>query len=59
MAINKDRIVQIINNRGVPANQQLPPAMPGYAEDYEGYAYDPEGAKALLEEAGHGEGFAT
>jgi ABC-type transport system substrate-binding protein len=59
MAINKDRIVQIINNRGVPANQPLPPAMPGYAEDYEGYAYDPEGAKALLEEAGHGEGFAT
>ena len=29
MAINKDRVVQIINNRAVPANQPLPPAMPG------------------------------
>ncbi len=27
-AINKDRIVRIINNRAVPANQPLPPAMP-------------------------------
>jgi ABC-type transport system substrate-binding protein len=59
MAINKDRIVQIINNRGVPANQPLPPSMPGYADDYEGYAYDPEGAKALLEDSGHAEGFET
>ncbi len=30
MAINKDRIVRLINNRGVPATQALPPAMPGY-----------------------------
>ncbi len=29
-AINKDRIVRIINNRAVPANQPLPPSMPGY-----------------------------
>jgi ABC-type transport system substrate-binding protein len=59
MAINKDRIVQIINGRAVPANQPLPPTMPGFADDYEGYAYDPEGAKALLQEAGHGDGFTT
>jgi oligopeptide transport system substrate-binding protein len=59
MAINKDRIVQIINNRGVPANQPLPPTMPGYADDFEGYSYDPEGAKALLAEAGLGDGFET
>ena len=37
MAINKDRIVQIINNRAVPANQPLPPSMPGYDKDYKGY----------------------
>ncbi|MCB1885175.1 MAG: ABC transporter substrate-binding protein [Geminicoccaceae bacterium] len=51
-AINKDRIVRILNGRAVPANQPLPPAMPGYAKGYEGYAFDPEKAKALLKEAG-------
>lgn len=59
MAINKDRVVQIINGRAVPANQPLPPSMPGYTEGHEGYAYDPEGAKALLAEAGFADGFAT
>ncbi|MBX9453690.1 MAG: ABC transporter substrate-binding protein [Mesorhizobium sp.] len=59
MAINKDRILRIINGRAVAANQPLPPSMPGYAEDYEGYAYDPEAAKALLAEAGLGDGFET
>ena len=54
MAINKDRIVRIINGRAMPANQPLPPSMPGYATDYKGYAYDVEGAKKLLAEAGHG-----
>jgi ABC-type transport system substrate-binding protein len=52
MAINKDRVVRLINNRGVPATQALPPAMPGYNPDNKGYAYDPEGAKKLLAEAG-------
>ncbi|WP_048646969.1 ABC transporter substrate-binding protein [Nitratireductor soli] len=59
MAINKDRILRIINGRAVAANQPLPPSMPGYAKDYQGYAYDPEAAKALLAEAGLGDGFET
>jgi peptide/nickel transport system substrate-binding protein len=59
MAINKDRIVQMINNRAVPANQPLPPSMPGYDENYEGYAYDPEAARAMLAEAGFPDGFET
>jgi len=59
MAINKDRIVQIVNGRAVPANQPLPPAMPGYDPNYEGYAYDPDAAKALLAEAGFPDGFET
>jgi ABC-type transport system substrate-binding protein len=59
MAINKDRIVQIINGRAVPATQPLPPSMPGYTAGYAGYAYDVEGAKALLAEAGVADGFET
>ena len=58
-AINKERIIRIINGRAVPANQPLPPAMPGYDEAYEGYAYDPEKAKALLAEAGFADGIQT
>jgi ABC-type transport system substrate-binding protein len=59
MAINKERIVKIINNRAVPANQPLPPSMPGYDKNYKGYPYDPEGAKKLLKDAGFPNGFET
>ncbi len=59
MAINKDRIVRIINGRAAPANQPLPPSMPGYDVNYKGLAYDVDKAKALLGEAGFPEGFST
>ena len=59
MAINKDRIVQMINNRAIPANQPLPPSMPGYDKSFEGYKYDPEKAKEMLGEAGFPDGFET
>jgi ABC-type transport system substrate-binding protein len=59
MAINKDRIVRIINGRATPANQVLPPLMPGYDKSYKGYSYDPKKAKALLAEAGYKDGFST
>jgi peptide/nickel transport system substrate-binding protein len=59
MALNKERIVRLINNRGVAATQALPPAMPGYNPDNKGYSYDPEGAKKLLAEAGLPDGFET
>jgi ABC-type transport system substrate-binding protein len=59
MAINKDRIVRIVNGRAVPANQVLPPMMPGYDKSYKGYAYSVEKAKALLAEAGLKDGFST
>ena len=57
MAINKDRIVRIVNGRATPANQVLPPGMPGYDKAYKGYPYDVEGAKKLMEEAGLKDGF--
>ena len=59
MAINKERITQVINGRAVPATQPLPPSMPGYTDGYEGYAYDPEQAKEMLAEAGFADGFET
>ena len=58
-AINKERIAQIVNGRAVPANQPLPPSMPGYDTAYEGFGYDIEKAKQLLADAGFPEGFST
>jgi ABC-type transport system substrate-binding protein len=59
MAIDKHRIVQLVNGRGVVANQILPPLMPGYNASYKGYAYDPTAAKKLLAKAGYPNGFST
>jgi ABC-type transport system substrate-binding protein len=58
-AIDKERIIQLLNGRGTVANQILPPLMPGYDPSYQGYEYDPEKAKALLAEAGFPDGFET
>ena len=59
MAINKDRIVRIINGRATPASQVLPPLMPGYDAAYKGYPFDVAKAKALLADAGLKDGFET
>ena len=59
MAINKDRIIRIINGRAKPATQPLPPGLDGYAPDYKGYPYDVAGAKKLMADAGMADGFTT
>jgi peptide/nickel transport system substrate-binding protein/oligopeptide transport system substrate-binding protein len=58
-AIDKQRIVQLLNGRATVANQVLPPLMPGYDASYTGYDYDPDKAKQLLAEAGFPDGFET
>ena len=58
-AINKKRIVKLINGRATVADQILPPGMPGYDKDFVGIAYDPAHAKELLKEAGLADGFST
>jgi ABC-type transport system substrate-binding protein len=59
MAVNKERIIQLLNGVGKVAVGILPPLMPGYDPNVKGYAYDPEGAKKLLAEAGYPDGFDT
>ena len=56
-AIDKQRIVQLLNGRATVADQILPPLMPGYDDTYAGYEYNPDKATALLTEAGYAEGF--
>ena len=58
-AVNKERIVKIINNRAVPATQPLPPSMPGFDKSFTGYAHDPAKARELLRQAGLEKGFKT
>lgn len=55
-AINKEALLKLINDRGVVANQILPPNMPGYQENPAGYKYDLNKAKQLMAEAGYPKG---
>jgi len=59
MAIDKQRLLELIDGRGVVATTILPPDMPGYDAATPSYPLDPAAARARLEAAGLGQGFAT
>ncbi len=58
-AVNKERIIKLMSERGVAAKSVLPPGMPGYNPELTGYPHDPERARELLAEAGYPDGFET
>ncbi len=60
MAINKAAIIEaVFQGAGQAAKNPIPPTMWSYNDDVVDYEYDPEGAKALLAEAGFPDGFTT
>jgi len=60
MAIDKKTIVQtLFGETGIVADQIWPPFGWGHNNELQDYPYDPEGAKALLAEAGYPDGFET
>jgi dipeptide transport system substrate-binding protein len=53
MAINKEAILEaVFQGAGTVAKNPIPPTIWSYNEEVQDYPYDPEQAKALLEEAG-------
>lgn len=58
-AINRDAIVErVMEGVAIPAGQLLPEGFFGVSPNLKAEAYDPKGAKTLLEEAGYPDGFA-
>jgi ABC-type transport system substrate-binding protein len=55
-AIDKKRLIQLLNGRGKMANQVLPPAMPGYDDQIRDIPHDPVKSRELLAAAGHPDG---
>jgi oligopeptide transport system substrate-binding protein len=57
-AIPRKQILEaILNGQGVIAHGPIPPTLPGYNPKIAALIYDPSKAKALLREAGYGDGF--
>ncbi len=59
MAVDRDRLVQLKNGRGTPIGGFLPASAVGHNPDVKAPAYDPDGAKKLLADAGYPDGFST
>jgi dipeptide transport system substrate-binding protein len=60
MAINKKAIIDAVYlGTGIAAKNPLPPSMSAYNDAVKDDPFDPEGAKKLLAQAGHANGFST
>ena len=57
-AIDKQKLIALLNGRGVVARGVMPPTLPGYNPDLKGYPYDPDRARRLLAAAGVSRGLA-
>lgn len=52
-AINREELLnKLLNNEGRVAVGPIPPGLPGSSPDTEGYSYNPEKAKEILEKSG-------
>ena len=59
IALDRQAIAErLMDGAALPASNLVSPPVFGYAQDLKADAYDPEGAKRLLAEAGYPEGFA-
>jgi ABC-type transport system substrate-binding protein len=58
-AIDKAKLLRLINNRGTVADRVVPPNMPDYPSGGKVYEFDPRRARSLLASAGFPEGFRT
>ena len=52
-AIDRDRVLRVLNQRAVAATGMLPPGIPGFDPHAVGQHYDPAHARRLLVDAGH------
>lgn len=55
--VNRQRIADLLlDGRAIPTGQLVLPGAPGHVEEIEPFPYDPDKARALLAEAGYGDG---